>query len=832
MSIERSASYLAAVHELLGSGPLAAVPAWVTQDAFSRALIEGMNEGIVVRDADGRIVYASPQFRQMLGYEPNQLAELGESLIAPSERARWQRTLSQARSGHDQRFEHDLLCKDGRTISVMVSRRPLIDAEGEFRGTVALVSDITEARHSSRQLQQFAEITAPLVGTQFFQAAARFLSDALGVSTVLFAECANYPTTKMHTLGYWRHGQQLDDVVFELAGAPCEETVGSGKPYCCFTGVAARFAAKRNTGYEGYLGMPFIEPGGGRVIGHMALFDSEPVDARLAEHPLLRIVFSRAEAEINRKHADDHLQLVASATAPLAGEDFFRTLIEHLVSTFGFRQAFVTECLDVPPTRVRTVAYWDGTAIRDNMEFALAGLPCAVTVGEARPHFVAEGLDQLYPAETGSGRVSYFGLPIFDADRRVVGHLAFFDDKPRRSPVFDSPVFRILASRAGVELLRKRAEERLQRSEAEYRLLVESQTDLIVKLDRTGRYQFVNPSFCACFGKTEQQLLGQPFDLETSPLDREPFEESYSAVLEPPHRSRAEARFLTASGWRWLAWDCAAILDETGSVIEILAAGRDVTDRKRAEEQARQHLQQLAHVTRLSSMGEMASAIAHELNQPLTAIVTFNQACIRLLRTASAPLEEIVGTMERVAGEAARASQIIRHLRSFVAKHDADHIPVQLSFLVEEVVRLVQPEARQSAISIRTELADQLPAVLADHIQIEQVLLNLMRNSIDAINGHHGQLREILISTRLGADGMVEASVQDSGAGFDPQLAEQLFEPFFTTKPQGMGVGLSISRSIIEAHGGRIRADRLPGQGTCFSLSLPPAAAPATKVAG
>ena len=207
--------------------------------------------------------------------------------------------------------------------------------------------------------------------------------------------------------------------------------------------------------------------------------------------------------------------LIGRAVAPLSGEVFFRTLIEQLVRTFGFRQAFISECLDYPPTRVRTVAYWDGNGLRENTEFDLAGLPCEITVGDARPYFVPERLEELYPAEAGRRRVSYLGLPIFHADRKqVVGHLAFFDERPRPGNVLDSPAFRIIASRAGVELLRKRAEDELRESEAKYRLLVQNQTDLLVKLDRERRYVFVSPSFCKCFGKNERELLGRPFDLE------------------------------------------------------------------------------------------------------------------------------------------------------------------------------------------------------------------------------------------------------------------------------------------------------------------------------
>jgi PAS domain S-box-containing protein len=945
---------------------------------FYRALVEGMADGVLQRDAAGVITYASPRFHDMLGYSVEELVGTrSEFVLPPEQRSRWASGLAAAAQG-PQRFEHDLICKDGRRVSVAVSRRPVFDADGAFQGTVALVSNITEERRASLLLQEVAQATAPHTGEEFFRTAVRFLARALGFKLVLVTECVDFPTTRLRTLASWRDDRLAESGEYELAGTPCEETVRSGRPYCCPRGVESRFSAEAGSGFDGYVGVPFFDAAGERVIGHMALFDDKPVDGAITEHPMLRIVCSRAEAELRRKHADELLQLVAHATAPHTGEDFFhslvaslaqalrfkivfvtecvnfpttrvrtlarwasgslaenveydlagsaceetvragrvfhcasgvesrfsaarglgvdsylgvplfdsderqvighlafvdderideqvlehpvvrifasraqaelrrkraddtmlligrtvaplsgevffRTLIEQLALTFGFRQAFISECLDFPPTRVRTVAYWD-QGLRENTEFALAGLPCEITIGEGRPYFVPERLEELHPGEVGRGRVSYLGLPIFRADRKqVIGHLAFFDDRPRASNVLDSPAFRILASRAGVELLRKRAEDELRESEAKYRLLVENQTDLLVKLDRGGRYRFVSPSFCRRFGKSESELLGQPFALEVSPLDRGAFERAHAAVLVAPHRSHCEARVLAATGWQWLAWECSAIFDERGEVAEIIASGRDVTERKRAEEQARQHLQQLAHVTRVASMGEMASAIAHEINQPLTSISTYSQACVRLLRSGGASLGELTETMERVAARAHHASEIIRGLRSFVRKVDARPIPVEINFLVSEIVPLVQPEARQSGVEIATDLGAGLPAVMADNIQIEQVLLNLVRNAIDAISSCPAERREVRISTRHGPGDTVEACVQDSGPGFDEASAAQLFEPFFTTKGQGMGIGLSISRSIVEAHHGRIWASAERGRGASFHLRLPAA---------
>jgi C4-dicarboxylate-specific signal transduction histidine kinase len=218
-------------------------------------------------------------------------------------------------------------------------------------------------------------------------------------------------------------------------------------------------------------------------------------------------------------------------------------------------------------------------------------------------------------------------------------------------------------------------------------------------------------------------------------------------------------------------------------------------------------------------MGEMATAIAHEVNQPLTALRTYAQACQRLL-AGGAPPQELSDTLERIALQAERASEIIRRLRGFLARDAVLTQPVDPNHIVAEVVGLARAEAAQYAVQLSTELAGGLPRVDVDRIQIEQVLLNLVRNGIEAIQQADGDDRRLLVTTRLeGRD--VLLSVQDSGPGVAPEAADSIFEAFVSGKPGGMGIGLAISRSIAEAHQGRLWLDARPGRGALFHLRLP-----------
>jgi two-component system sensor kinase FixL len=385
-----------------------------------------------------------------------------------------------------------------------------------------------------------------------------------------------------------------------------------------------------------------------------------------------------------------------------------------------------------------------------------------------------------------------------------------------------------LAVAAGSTLLiavvlreRERAERALRASEEQFRLIVEHQTELVLKLSPSREVIFASPSYLAYFGVTEERLIGRVFVAEVHEEDRAAMQTLWAAVLAPPYTASAETRVMTREGWRWLAWSASAIRDAHGNVSAVVAVARDVTARRRAEEQAQQHLEQLAHVARVSSMGEMASAIAHEINQPLTAIANYSYACLRLLRSAGASPEEIQQTMQRVASEAERAGEIVRHMRNFVRNEGGRTVEVEVNFLVMEVVRLAAAEARQSGIELATRLDTGLPAVLADSIQIQQVLLNLVRNAVEAMNLSGAEERRIEVATRSESEAFVEISVADTGPGLAAAELERVFKPFYTTKPDGIGIGLALARSIVEAHGGRLWATANAGSGVTFHLTLP-----------
>jgi two-component system, LuxR family, sensor kinase FixL len=245
---------------------------------------------------------------------------------------------------------------------------------------------------------------------------------------------------------------------------------------------------------------------------------------------------------------------------------------------------------------------------------------------------------------------------------------------------------------------------------------------------------------------------------------------------------------------------------------------RDLTERQATEKRLQDIQAELLHVSRLSAMGQMASALAHELNQPLTAILNYVRAARRLLETEGGASPKTLEAMDKAVAQTTRAGQIIRRLRDFVEKGQSQRTPDNLNKTIEEAAALALVGAKEADVRVTLDLSPSVPEVLIDRIQIQQVLLNLIRNSIEAMA--LTERRELVIRSAP-ADGMAEVAVSDSGPGLAEPVAAQLFQPFITTKPQGMGLGLSISRSIVDAHGGRISAETNEAGGVTFRFTVP-----------
>lgn len=306
------------------------------------------------------------------------------------------------------------------------------------------------------------------------------------------------------------------------------------------------------------------------------------------------------------------------------------------------------------------------------------------------------------------------------------------------------------------------------------------------------------------------------------PADRAGVMQAFAELENEGHNIDIEYRTLSAtSGLRHIHHLAQLSWDGKLRPTEHVGTIHDITERKLADYEFRNMHSRIAHFGRVSTMGEMATGMAHEINQPLTAIASYAQACRRMLVNGAYEVDEITGALDQIAQQALRAGEVIRRMRAFAKYHEAKLEPTEANRILEELVQLAQTDAHFHSVRLLLELATEAPVVYADTVQVQQILLNLVRNAIDAMQGIPEPQREIVLRTRIDERGDAEFMVADRGTGLSPEIAAEAFNAFFTTKTSGTGLGLSISQSIIKAHGGRLWCTDNPGGGARFYFSLP-----------
>jgi len=371
---------------------------------------------------------------------------------------------------------------------------------------------------------------------------------------------------------------------------------------------------------------------------------------------------------------------------------------------------------------------------------------------------------------------------------------------------------------------RKRAEEKLGESERRFRLLAESIPHHVWSLRPDGSCGYWNQRLIDYTGLTGEEL-GSGGWPALHPDDVARVKSAWEKARTRGTAYEMEQRMRGRDGrYRRFMCRAQASRDAQGRPIEWFGTNTDVEERRQAEEALHKAQVDLAHLTRVTTMGELAASIAHEMNQPLGAIVNNGNVCLRLLSQASSRNDEALEALSDIVNDANRASAIIGRIRAMTQRTLPEETSLQLRDVIADVLALAHRELAEHRIEVRTGLPEDLPRVSGDRVQLQQVLLNLVMNGIEAMSGVAGERRLLTIGgQRDGLDGRpsVRISVQDLGSGIEAENMEHLFEAFYSTKPQGMGMGLRISRSIVEAHGGRLWAAPNAGPGAAFFFALP-----------
>jgi PAS domain S-box-containing protein len=370
---------------------------------------------------------------------------------------------------------------------------------------------------------------------------------------------------------------------------------------------------------------------------------------------------------------------------------------------------------------------------------------------------------------------------------------------------------------------RTRADEKVRQSEAELRQLIDVIPQQVFVFNSDWTPLFANRRELEYTGLTLQEA--QSKDTVAKIFHPEDFKKL--VVLRERMGSEGtpfemEARIRGDDGqFRWFLIRDNSLRDEQGRVVRWYGTRTDIEDRKRAEEAYSKAQAELAHITRVMTMGELAASIAHEVNQPLSGIVINGNTCLRWLAASPPNLDEAREAARRIVRDGKRAGDVIARIRALATKSSSNKERVNINEAIQDVVGLTRDEVRRKNVALKTELAEGLPPVMGDRVQLQQVLLNLIMNGVDAMSTVEGRARELVIKAQNDEGGQVRVEVRDSGVGLDEERTQKIFDPFYSTKPAGMGMGLSISRSIIQNHGGRIWATPNEGPGTTFHFTVP-----------
>jgi len=370
----------------------------------------------------------------------------------------------------------------------------------------------------------------------------------------------------------------------------------------------------------------------------------------------------------------------------------------------------------------------------------------------------------------------------------------------------------------------------LRESEARFRTMADTAPVFIWMSGTDKLCTFLNKSWLDFTGRTFDQELGNGWAEGVHPDDRERCLATYADAFDARREFTMEYRLRRHDGeYCWVSDKGVPRRSPEGTFLGYIGCADDITARKEAELVAERHRAELAHVARLSTMGELAASLAHELNQPLAAILGNAEVAQKMLGRERVDLEEVRAICGDIVGEDHRATEVIRRMRGLVSKEPPSLAPLEVGSVIGDVVQLVHADAILRHCRVAVEVARDLPPVMGDRIELQQVVLNLLVNAFDAMSKRPIHEREVRVRAVLNDDRWVKVAVRDCGTGVSEGDLERIFEPFHTTKSGGLGIGLSISRSIIAVHGGRLWAENNPNRGATFLFTVPVAKAKPTE---
>jgi PAS domain S-box-containing protein len=845
-----------------------------------RAILEYSPNWIFLKDTEGRYLLVNREIERVFGISQEQIKGKTDSEIFPPEQAAEYRAndLKVLRAGLTTEFEEIALLEDGPHTSI-VHKFPLFDTHGNIYATGGVATDITERkraeearRYSEEQYRTVVETATDAVVSIDEDSKILFVNPA---TTTIFG----YDTPELIGRPLM---MLMPESLRKLHEAGFRRYLGTGERHLNWQG--AELTALRKNGQEFPVEVSFGEmiSNGHKVFTGFIRDISEKKraeDESRKQKEVFQKIFENIPVLIAFRWKDRELQLVNPEWERTTGwkleeireqnldifaeffpDPHYRQVIRDLIaaSTGQWNDIQLTardgRVIDLASTFVHLS---DGSTLfigRDVTERKRAEqslLLFRMLIDQSN-----DAIEVIDPEtlrfidingraclDLGYSREELLSLSVYDVDPfidelmlpRVAGKLensgsAVFESFHRRKDGSTFPVevsikqvrldrvYRVSVVRDITE--RKRAEAELRESEARFRLVADS-APVMIWMSGTDRLcTYFNKPWLDFTGRSIDRELGNGWAERVDPEDLQRCLDTYIRAFDRREAFRMEYRLRRHDGeFRWVLDIGAPRFNPDGSFAGYIGSCIDVTEQRRSDEQLRQVQENLARVTRVVAMGELAAAIAHEVNQPLTAIVTNANFCLRRLDGATSKPDELRAAITAIASDGTRASGVISRIRSLLKKGAPDRAELDINEIIQDVSTLLRHEFTRSRVSLRTELASDLPRVPGDPVQLQQVLINLIMNAIEATSSSTNGRRTILIRSAKNPDGVL-VQVQDSGPGIAPELADRIFEPFFTTKAEGIGMGLSISHSIVESHGGHLGIVPSP-TGALFEFTLP-----------
>lgn len=738
-----------------------------------RILIEHSPAAIAMFDRDMKYVGHSRRWLTDYGLKDESVIGRTHYDVFPDIPDRWKEIHQRCLKGTSESCNEDCFLRDdGSTVWISWSIQPWSDAKGHIGGIIMFTEVITERRRLASELNHFFNLSM----------------DVLCV---------------VDSKGYFR---RVNPACSAILGYSNEELMQ--KPFIEFvhTDDHERTAAEFARMLEGF---PVIDFENRYVTKDGSIrwlqWRATRIESDGLCHAVARDVTDRRASEQSLRESERRLALVLDATSEgvwdwniQTGEDFFS---DQWVKSLGYTRE------DVIPH----VSFWASIVHPDDMPNVVAVVQEHLN-GDS-PHYMCENRLRM---KNGEYRWNLACGRIVDWDE---------DGKPLRMLGTDCDI----SDRKAAELALQEANELLQQRVMEKTAALRESEERLYQLanaafegiaiHENGRILAANRSFGDLFGYTQAELIGMTrpelmldkASPATSADGSDPGDLAEEMLCESVGTRRDGTTFPCELRAKWMPYQ--------GRNVRVTAV-RDITERKHAAEIEASHQNELAHAMRRVTLGELASGLAHELNQPLAAIVNYTNACLRNIEKTSDGRGEIADVMRHVATQAQRAGDIIRRMRTFISKGEPQRTDVDVNDVVRDALRFVETDIKACGITTQVRLAENLDHVSADSIQLEQVVLNLLRNATDAMCNTPSENRLLTVVTCPSGPGRIEVSIADTGPGIAPEFRAKLFQPFSTTKSKGMGLGLSISRGIIEAHGGQLSFDSIPTGGTIFRFQL------------